>query len=728
MKRAVTVAFTLLSVACAAKKSAPAPLDAAPSAPNAVVDDAIRAIARAEDARRAADIPDDLRTSRDVSVRRRAAEALARIADDASAAGIARALEDDDPETVAWGAYGLGATCRGHEDAFVRALAARVVSLELPDAGVEVIDPRLAIARALGRCGGEVAETMLAKMLAHGDVEGVAYALGDVAAKRNALSIETMSALLDASKGGNDTALYPFARLKHLAGDSIEHLLGAARAALARDGGDKDPARIFAVRALAAAGDLAATDLMRIVEDHAYSPAERAEAARGLGQMGRDGSLAAAEALVYVVPDKDPVAIAAFGGDELGVMTTLLAALGGDAPARADKSLFALAHLVPPAGASPPLLRRLGVLRCTAAQLLARGSYEADVLTQCADASSETYERARLAAVVHTTPMNSARRDAWRTLAKTAHLRVREAALEAIGAHPELKDAAREVLALALGSDSPGLVATAADQIHAHPDRVYMLAKSEMRAALDPHSPAPTSTPARDLDPAIARALAAAIQRPWTDDCVETKIALFEAGLVLATKEGRDAALAACRDQNVTLRARALKALATTSDAPPVCERRGPAPPPAPEIDASIGRPTTVHFTTDAASDLEVTFDPTLAPIAATRFVELARSGFFTNIVVHRVVPGFVVQLGDPGGDGYGGSGKLLRCETSPVPFDAFDVGIALAGRDTGSSQLFVTLAPTPHLDGEYTRLGHARGDWAAVAEGDVVLSATVEP
>jgi cyclophilin family peptidyl-prolyl cis-trans isomerase len=148
----------------------------------------------------------------------------------------------------------------------------------------------------------------------------------------------------------------------------------------------------------------------------------------------------------------------------------------------------------------------------------------------------------------------------------------------------------------------------------------------------------------------------------------------------------------------------------------------------APEIDASLERPTTVRITTDAANDLEVTFDPTLAPVAATRFVALARAGFFTNIVVHRVVPGFVVQFGDPGGDGYGGSGKLLRCETSPVPFDALDVGIALAGRDTGSSQLFVTLAPTPHLDGEYTRLGHARGDWAAVAEGDVVLSVTVEP
>jgi cyclophilin family peptidyl-prolyl cis-trans isomerase len=733
VKRALTIAATVCAVACAPKKSAPTPPDAASPVAASAVDDALRMLALAEDGRRAADVTEDLRTSRDVRVRRRAAEALARIADDASRDGISRALEDDDPETVAWGAYGLGATCRGHEDAYVRALAARSASLELPDAGVYVVDPRFAIARALGRCGGEVAEKMLAKMLVEGEVEAASYALGDVAAKRNALSTETMSALLATAKGDsgaqpNDVALYPFARMKHLAGDPVERLLGVARASLARDGAAASPSRIFAVRALAAAGELAASDLMRVVEDHVYSPAERAEAARGLGTMGRDGSSAAAEALVYLVPDKDPVAIAAFGGDELGVMTTLLAALGGDAPPKADKSLFALAHIAPPPGAAPSLLRRLGGLRCTAAQLLARGSYEADVLAQCDDATSESFERARLAALIHATPMNSARREAWRTLAKTAHLRVREAALEAIGAHRELKDAARDALALALASNSPGLVATAADQIHAHPDRVYVLAKSEIRAALDPHSPEPMSTPARDLDPAVAHALAAAIARPWTDDCVETKIALFEAGLAVASKEGREAALAACRDSNVTLRARAQKALSTISDAPQTCERRGGPTPPAPEIESPLERPTTVRITTDAAIDLEVTFDPTLAPVAATRFVSLARAGFFTNIVVHRVVPGFVVQFGDPGGDGYGGSGKLLPCETSPVPFDALDVGIALAGRDTGSSQLFVTLAPTPHLDGEYTHLGHARGDWAAVAEGDVVLSVAVEP
>ena len=120
-------------------------------------------------------------------------------------------------------------------------------------------------------------------------------------------------------------------------------------------------------------------------------------------------------------------------------------------------------------------------------------------------------------------------------------------------------------------------------------------------------------------------------------------------------------------------------------------------------------------------------FEPDLAPIAATRFVELARAGFYRGIVVHRVVPGYVAQFGDPGGDGYGGSGSLLRCETSPVPFGPLDVGVALAGRDTGSSQLFVSLGRYPKLDGDYARIGRAEGDWAAVAEGDVINGAKVE-
>jgi cyclophilin family peptidyl-prolyl cis-trans isomerase len=701
---------------------------------------AFSTIARAEDQRRAKDVSDALRGSHEVAVRRRAARALARIADDASIAGLVRALGDEDGETAAWGAYGLGATCRGHEDAHVRALAARAASLDASsDGGVAAgslgADLRAVIARALGKCGGEVAEKTLAVWLKQGAPAtraAAAYALGDVASKRNALGDETTTALLDAAKGDAplDAALYPFGRIDAIGAAFVERLLATGRAAInASAPSPADPRRLFAIRALARAGDLVVSDLMHVVEDRGFSPAERAEAARGLGRLGRDGRSGATDALIYLVPERDPVAIAALAGDDFGVMTSLLASLGTEPPKKADKTLAALANLTPPPGSpvSKSLARRVASLRCTSAGLLARGSFDADVLERCDDRGTEAFERARLAAVVHRRPMDKERRAAWLGLARSKNLRIQEAALEAIGAHPELKETARVALADALASNKPGLVATAADQIHAHPERVYVLAQSEIRAALDPNNHAePSTSPAHELDAAIARALRAALAHPWTEDLIETRLALLDAAIAVGMKEGRDAANAACHDPNATMRQRAKKALATFPDADATCVPPDPPPDPAPEIGAPLALATVVRFSTDAGA-LAIRFDPTLAPIAVTRIVALAKSGFFKNIVVHRVVPGFVAQFGDPGGDGYGGSGKALRCETAPVPFDNLDVGIALAGRDTGSSQLFVTLARYPHLEGEYTRVGHAEGDWAAVAEGDVIEDVKVE-
>ena len=88
-----------------------------------------------------------------------------------------------------------------------------------------------------------------------------------------------------------------------------------------------------------------------------------------------------------------------------------------------------------------------------------------------------------------------------------------------------------------------------------------------------------------------------------------------------------------------------------------------------------------------------------------------------------------MVQFGDPGGDGYGGAGRpSLRCETSPLRFDALELGVALAGRDTGSSQIFVTLGAFPHLDGDYALIGRADPGWERLAQGDVIQKARVLP
>jgi cyclophilin family peptidyl-prolyl cis-trans isomerase len=344
-------------------------------------------------------------------------------------------------------------------------------------------------------------------------------------------------------------------------------------------------------------------------------------------------------------------------------------------------------------------------------------------------ADGEAGEQGRLEAL-DKGDLTRSRRAAWLVLTHSAHRRVREAAIDAIEHHPELGEAALPVLAEALASGEAGVVATAADVVHAHPDRVFVLAESEKRAALDPHSPPPTANPAHELDARISKALLAAMGHEWSPDLVETRVSLMDAALAVSLEEGKTFAYAACKDDNATVRSRAAKALAASGvkdAACPASDHGIAASSLADELLAGTRtKPTRVELDTDSGT-LAITFDPTLAPIAATRFVSLAQTGFYTGTVIHRVVPGFVVQLGDRGGDGYGGSGELLRCETSPVPFGALDVGVALAGRDTGSSQVFVTLARHPHLDGQYAWVGRASGDWDAVAEGDVVKAVRVK-
>jgi cyclophilin family peptidyl-prolyl cis-trans isomerase len=86
--------------------------------------------------------------------------------------------------------------------------------------------------------------------------------------------------------------------------------------------------------------------------------------------------------------------------------------------------------------------------------------------------------------------------------------------------------------------------------------------------------------------------------------------------------------------------------------------------------------------------------------------VSLARKGFFNGLTFHRVVPGFVIQSGDPRGDGEGGAGYTIRDELNEQPYLRGTVGMALDWADTGSSQFFITQTPQPHLDAKYTAFG----------------------
>jgi peptidyl-prolyl cis-trans isomerase B (cyclophilin B) len=121
------------------------------------------------------------------------------------------------------------------------------------------------------------------------------------------------------------------------------------------------------------------------------------------------------------------------------------------------------------------------------------------------------------------------------------------------------------------------------------------------------------------------------------------------------------------------------------------------------------------------------------APITTSNFAGLAESGFYDGLVFHRVEPGFVIQGGDPLGNGMGGSGKTIRLETHPdLRHDrAGTVAMARSSNpDSASSQFYITLAPTPFLDNNYAVFGHVTEGQdvvSAIRRGDAIVKVTVE-
>lgn len=117
------------------------------------------------------------------------------------------------------------------------------------------------------------------------------------------------------------------------------------------------------------------------------------------------------------------------------------------------------------------------------------------------------------------------------------------------------------------------------------------------------------------------------------------------------------------------------------------------------------------------------------APITTAVLARLVARGYYDGLTFHRVVPDFVAQGGDPRGDGWGGPGFNLRCELSPRRYLRGTVGMALAGKDTGGSQFFITHSMQPHLDGKYTVIGEVVAGMEvvdALLPGDRILRATL--
>jgi peptidyl-prolyl cis-trans isomerase B (cyclophilin B) len=131
------------------------------------------------------------------------------------------------------------------------------------------------------------------------------------------------------------------------------------------------------------------------------------------------------------------------------------------------------------------------------------------------------------------------------------------------------------------------------------------------------------------------------------------------------------------------------------------------------------------------------------APKTVANFVDLAKKGFYDGTTFHRVIPGFMIQGGDPlsktlpKGDprvGTGGPGYRIACETAgnPQKHTPGTLSMAHAGKDTGGSQFFITHVATPHLDGKHTVFGRVvsaedKKVVDAIAGGDKIFRVTIQ-
>ncbi|CAN5318829.1 hypothetical protein BH20ACI1_BH20ACI1_20010 [soil metagenome] len=120
----------------------------------------------------------------------------------------------------------------------------------------------------------------------------------------------------------------------------------------------------------------------------------------------------------------------------------------------------------------------------------------------------------------------------------------------------------------------------------------------------------------------------------------------------------------------------------------------------------AVSRKSASAIITTEKGIFTIEFFPEDAPLTVDNFIKLAKSGYFNGVAIHRVVPNFVIQDGDPRGDGNGGPGWSIRDEINMLPYQRGTVGMALSGKNTGGSQWFVTHSPQPHLDGGYTVFG----------------------
>ncbi|MBI3099693.1 MAG: HEAT repeat domain-containing protein [Planctomycetes bacterium] len=190
---------------------------------------------------------------------------------------------------------------------------------------------------------------------------------------------------------------------------------------------------------------------------------------------------------------------------------------------------------------------------------------------------------------------------------------------------------------------------------------------------------------------------------------VEVKEAIVDALTKIEDDRVNPFLLEACRDAQPSVRAKAVKALRARNQEVP----SDIPPPPPPEVSpfmdralALAGKPAPVVEIVTSKGTMKARLDPEAAPIHVANVLDLVGKKFYDGLRWHRVVPNFVIQGGDPRGDGWGDAGYSIRDEISDRPYLRGTIGMPKAGKDTGGCQIFIMHSPAPHLDGRYTVFG----------------------
>jgi cyclophilin family peptidyl-prolyl cis-trans isomerase/HEAT repeat protein len=646
-------------------------------------------------------------------VRARAALALGRIGDPALAPPLREALRDEEAAVRRNAALALGLL--GDEEA--EPMLLRRLAL---DRGV---GERVADLTALGRVGGERSLPALTLSLVEPDAEvrtaaALAFASLD---HRRRLGVQLpaaegalAAALADGQRTVRRAAAFALHRLRADRGFRAVGAADPAVAALRTALRDTDPeVRSLALRGFALRVPDEREPLVAALADSDWRV--RVQAVRALpptGEAGVDAVAAfAASSFQHLAAEEKRLL-----GPELHAV---LAALEALQPHASRPGVVAAAEAVytaaaPVAAAAPLAARARALAHCAAAAVLERAGRP--TLQQCGTAAEPPPWRRQVllaAALADVRPAalrlaggapgHAERARRLEELFRDTDPRVRAAVAEAAGTLDDPR--AARLLREALKSDDPGVIAAAAEAVR--------------RSIEERHR----------RDPNVVPRLCELLGRLRSADNPEALVSVIDALKAFADPQAVPALTPLLADPNVTVRDHARGALRWLHGRDP--ELPPPAhPQPSPgDPWALAGRDVRAVVTTERG-DLALRLFPDDAPRAVASFVQLARRGFYDGLAFHRVVPDFVVQGGDPRGDGYGGPGYSLRCEINAHLFERGTVGIALAGKDTGGSQFFVTHSSQPQLDGRFTVIGQLLGGLEvldALQAGDRMLKVRIE-